>query len=227
MVHMKRLSTVILAACVLVLVMPAGSLAKLTEVGVMPETTPPSVPSCPSSTCEAVSRTTGYQVSVGSTHGPLAVPRDGTIVAWTIALGKPTSAQTKFFDANEGGAASAGIAVLRPDRHHKNLHYNLKLIGQSPLVQLEKYFGMTAQFPLASTIPVKRGDVVALTVPTWAPALALGFSKSTSWRASRSKAQCATTNAQTAQTQVGSFVQYFCLYQTARLTYSATLISTP
>lgn len=224
---MKRILITILTSVGLALVLPAGSLAKLTEVGVMPETTPPSVPSCPSSTCEAVSRTTGYQVSVGSTHGPLAVPRDGTIVAWTIALGKPTSAQTKFFDANEGGAASAGIAVLRPDRHHKNLHYNLKLIGQSPLVQLEKYFGMTAQFPLASTIPVKRGDVVALTVPTWAPALALGFSKSTSWRASRSKAQCATTNAQTAQTQVGSFVQYFCLYQTARLTYSATLISTP
>ena len=28
-------------------------------------------------------------------------------------------------------------------------------------------------------------------------------------------------------TQVGSPVQYYCLYQTARLTYSATEISTP
>ena len=26
---------------------------------------------------------------------------------------------------------------------------------------------------------------------------------------------------------VGSAVQYYCLYQTARLTYSATMISTP
>ena len=35
--------------------------------------------------------------------------------------------------------------------------------------------------------------------------------------------QCSSTSAQTAQTQIGSAVQYYCLYQTARLTYSATL----
>ena len=92
---------------------------------------------------------------------------------------------------------------------------------------LEPYFGKTAQFPLATTLPVKKGDIVALTVPTWAPALALGFGKATSWRASRAKGQCTTTGTQTAQTRIGSTVQYYCLYQTARLTYSATLISTP
>ena len=74
---------------------------------------------------------------------------------------------------------------------------------------------------------VKKGDIVALTVPTWAPSLALGFGKGTSWRASRGKGQCTTTGTQTAQTRVGSSTQYYCLYQTARLTYSATLISTP
>ena len=69
--------------------------------------------------------------------------------------------------------------------------------------------------------------MVALTVPTWAPALALGFGDNTSWRASRPKAGCKTTSSQTTQTAIGSAVQYYCLYQTARLTYSATLISTP
>ena len=64
-------------------------------------------------------------------------------------------------------------------------------------------------------------------MPTWAPALALGFGNDTSWRASRPKKQCTPTNTQTAHTQIGSSVQYYCLYQTARLTYSATLISTP
>ena len=54
-------------------------------------------------------------------------------------------------------------------------------------MKLEKYFGKTAQFPLATTIPVKKGDIVALTVPTWAPALALGFGNNTSWRASRAE----------------------------------------
>jgi hypothetical protein len=222
--NLRSLTLAVLAGCGLALALPGGSLAKLTEVGVVGETNPATVPSCPSPTCLAVSRTTGFQIKIGSTRNPLAVPRNGVIVAWTITLGKPNATQTKFFDANEGGAASAGIAILRPVRHVK-LGY--KLISQSPTVQLQPYFGMTAQFPLASTLPVKKGDIVALTVPTWAPALALGFNHDTSWRASRPKKQCAATNSQTVQTSVGSTVSYYCLYQTARLTYSATLISTP
>ncbi|HTA13399.1 MAG TPA: hypothetical protein VK781_00910 [Solirubrobacteraceae bacterium] len=221
---MRRLMIVILAGCGLVLVVPAGSLATLTEVGVIPATTPPTVPSCPTPSCLAVSRTTGFQVKVETNNNPEAAPRAGTVVAWTIMLGKPTAAQIKFFNANEGGPASAGIAILRAQKSPK-LGY--KLIAQSPVVPLEPYFGKTAQFPLASTLAVKKGDVVALTVPSWAPALALGFGKGTSWRASRPKGQCTTTGTQTAHVTVGSTVQYYCLYQTARLTYSATLISTP
>ena len=45
---------------------------------------------------------------------------------------------------------------------------------------------------------------MALTVPTWAPALALGFGKDTSWRASREKKQCASTSSQSTQTAIGS-----------------------
>jgi len=157
-------------------------------------------------------------------HNPLMVPRNGTIVAWTVTLGKPNNTQINFFNANEGGAAEAGIAILRPQRK-PNLTY--KLIAQSPLVKLQPYFGKTAQFPLESTIVAKKGDIVALTVPTWAPVLALGFGKDTSWRASRGSKQCSSTSTQTAHTRVGTSVQYFCLYLTARLTYSATLISTP
>jgi hypothetical protein len=220
----RSTSAVLAGAVALVLALPVGSSAKLTEVGVLGETTPATVPSCPSPTCLAVSRTTGFQIKVGSTRNPLAVPRNGVIVAWTITLGKPNATQVKFFDANEGGTASAGIAVLRPE---KRLKLGYKLVSQSPLVKLQPYFGRTAQFPLASTLPVKKGDVVALTVPTWAPALALGFSHETSWRASRGKKQCSATNSQSTHTSIGSTVQYYCLYQTARLTYSATLISTP
>jgi hypothetical protein len=221
---MKRLPIVIVAGFALALALPAGSPATLTEVGVIPATTPPTVPSCPTPSCLAVSRTTGFQVKVDAAHNPESAPRNGTVVAWTITLGKPNATQIKFFDANEGGPASAGIAILRAQKSPK-LSY--KLIAQSPVVSLQPYFGMTAQFPLASTLQVKKGDVVALTVPSWAPALALGFSKATSWRASRSKSQCTTTGSQTAHTQSGATVQYYCLYQTARLTYSATLISTP
>jgi hypothetical protein len=217
----------LVASVILVLALPAGSLATLTEVGILPATTPETPvtpPSCPGSPCLAVSRTTGFQVKIGSQHNPLAAPREGTIVAWTITLGKPNATQVKFFNANEGGEATAGIAILRAQRT-PNLTY--KLIAQSPLVKLEPYFGKTAQFPLTTTIPVKKGDIVALTVPSWAPALALNYPDTTSWRASRPKTQCTSTSSQTTQTVVGSPVQYYCLYRTARLTYSATLISTP
>jgi hypothetical protein len=221
---MKGISRACAIGFLIALLWPAAAPATLSEVGVIPVTTPATVPSCPSSPCLAVSRTTGFQVKVGKVNGVLVAPRGGTIVAWTIMLGKPNATQIKFFDTNEGGVAEAGIAVLRAQRK-PNLTY--KLISQSPPVKLEPYFGKTAQFPLETTLAVKKGDVVALTVPSWAPALALGFGKDTSWRASRPRSQCASTSSQTTHTQIGASVQYFCLYQTARLTYSATLISTP
>src|ERR1700693_1687713 len=224
MTLMKRISTALLASLGLALALPTGSPATLVEVGVIPVTTPATVPSCPARPRLAVSRTTGFQVKVGPAYHFLTAPRSGTIVAWTIMLGKPNATQIKFFNANEGGASEAGIAILRPQKK-PNLTY--KLIAQSPMVKLQPYFGKTAQFPLETTLTVKKGDVVALTVPSWAPALALGFGKDTSWRASRRRRQCASTSAQSTHTQIGSPVQYFCLYQTARLTYSATFISTP
>jgi len=221
---MKRTYPAILAILALALALPAVAPATLAEVGVIPPTTSPeTVPSCPASPCLAVSRTTGFQLKVAKNTTLMTVPRSGSIVAWTIMLGKPNATQIKFFNANEGGAAEAGIAILRAQKPK----LTWKLIASSPTVKLQPYFGKTAQFPLERTIAVKKGDVVAMTVPTWAPALALGFGKDTSWRASRARRQCASTSAQSTHTSVGSSVQYFCLYQTARLTYSATLISTP
>src|SRR5580704_7525951 len=199
----------VLGALALALATPAVAPATIAEVGVLPTTTPATVPSCPASPCLAVSRTTGFQVKVGTERNPLSTTKAGTIVAWTIILGKPNATQIKFFDANEGGVSEAGIAVLRAQKT-PNLTY--KLIAQSPLVKLQPYFGKTAQFPLETTIPVRKGDIVALTVPTWAPALALGFGNDTSWRASRQKSQCTTTSAQTTHTAIGSPVTYFCLY---------------
>jgi hypothetical protein len=224
MPHMKRISLALIATASLVLALPAIAPATITEVGIIGETTPATAPSCPGTPCLAVSRTTGFQVKVATANNLVSAPRAGTIVAWTINLGNPNATQIKYFNANEGGPSEAGIAILAPQKK-PNLTY--KLVAQSPLVKLQPYFGKTAQFPLETTIPVKKGYIVALTVPSWAPALALGFGDNTSWRASRPKAGCTSTSSQTTQTAVGSAVQYYCLYQTARLTYSATLISTP
>jgi len=220
----KRALPVLLASLVLVLVLPAVAPATLAELGVIPATTPPTVPSCPSSPCLAVSRTTGFQLKVGKQTKLSFAPRNGSIVAWTITLAKPNASQIKFFNANEGGASEAAIAILRA-QPKPNLTF--KLVAQGPTVKLQPFFGKTVQFPLERTIAVRKGDIIALTVPTWAPALALGFGKDTSWRASRERKQCSSTSAQSTHTQIGASIQYYCLYQTARLTYGATLISTP
>lgn len=216
-------TTALLGAIGVLLLLPSGSLATLTEVGVIPETTPATVPSCPGAQCLVITRTTGFQVKVGSTRSLVTVPRAGSIVAWAITLGKPSTTQTKYFDTNEGGTPSAALAILEP-QPKPNLTY--KLIAQSPTMQLQSYFGKTAQFPLETTIKVKKNDIIGLAVPTWAPALALGFENTTSWRASRARTQCSSTSVQSAQT-LGTSVQYYCLYRKARLDYSATLISTP
>ncbi len=223
---MKRTLTVI-AVCISGASLLTGvAFATPTELGDVPPTATPTmpttVPSCPTNPCYAVSRTTGYQAKVGSDRGPMTVTGPGRIVAWSIDLGAPTAKQVTYFNANEGGASSAAIAVLAPG---KSLSYTL--VAQSPVEMLTPYFGETVQFALDSSIQVKKGDVIALTVPTWAPALALGFGNDTSWRASRGKTACGDTTTQTSQTSTGTSVQYYCLYRTARLTYSATFIPDP
>lgn len=207
------------AAAVLVLLAPAAAGARIIEIG---QSAQPNPPSCPTNPCQAVSRTTGYQAKVGTQRGLMAAPADGKIVAWTITLGKPGRRQIDFFDDNYGGVAQAGISVLKPGT--KLFH---RVTGQSPLQSLQPYFGTTVQFPLGRALNVKKGYVIGLTVPSWAPALALGMGNDTSWRASRARDNCAEPGVQSAQLDLKDLAQYRCLYRTARLTYSATLITTP
>lgn len=200
--------------------LPAFAAADVIEVGATKDT--PATPSCPGKPCLAVSRTTGYQAKVGTNRGLMTIPQSGRIVAWSISLGNPGPSQVDFFNKTLGGAPQAGITILRPG---KRLYG--RVMASSPLIALQPYFGSTAQFPLVNSIPVHKGYVLALTVPTWAPALAVGLGGDTSWRASRSKDKCDDTQSQTAQTSLQDLSQYFCLYRTARLTYTATLITYP
>ena len=199
------------------LVCAAPASARIVEIGGAAAT---ATPTCPGSPCQAVSRTTGYQAKVLKSRSAYIVPRNGRIVAWTINLGAPNKRQIDFFDANFG-QASAGLTILRRQKH---LFHRVR--AQTPVENLEPYFGQKVQFPLATSIPVRKGMVVALTVPTWAPALTKLLDDGSSWRASRAKGKCGKTSLQTAQTQLGQRTQYRCLYR-AQLTYSATLITTP
>lgn len=193
--------------------------ARIVEIG---KTAQDPVASCPSVPCYAFSRTTGYQVKQGAERAAFEVPANGKIVAWSIVLGKPGRKQTSFFDDMLGGEASAGIAILKPGKRLFN-----RVTGQSPLEKLEPYFGTTVQFPLSRALTVRKGYRVALTTPSWAPALAAGFGNDVSWRATRLRNDCNDRSTQSAQLKLRDLARYTCLYKTARLTYTATLVTSP
>jgi hypothetical protein len=213
MFHRPLLVTAALAATC---VAAAPASAKIVEVGRTDAT-----PACPATPCLAVSRTTGYQIKVGDARGSFVVPEDGKIVAWTITLGKPNPEQIAFFNRGLGGPPSARLTVLRQG---KTLYS--RVVTQSPVQRLTRYLGQSVQFPLGRALNVKKGYVIALTVPTWAPALTQLLTDHSSWRASRAVNGCDDTSKQTAQMGLKAIAQYRCLYK-ARLTYSATLVTRP
>jgi hypothetical protein len=169
-----------------------------------------------------VSRTTAIQEVVGDARVPMRIRRRGRMVGWKITLGAPTSLQISYFDTHEGGPPQAAVAVLRRVR---GLDY--RLVAITPLVALARYLGRTASFPLVTSIGVIPGDELALTVPTWAPALELQAGYRTAWRASRTPGHCSDVAAQTAQLTPGNISDYGCIYQTALVSFGGVEISTP
>ncbi|MGH2983287.1 MAG: hypothetical protein ACRDK5_03375 [Solirubrobacterales bacterium] len=190
----------------------------------------PANPSCPES-CQAVGKTTGFQTAIGATKGPFVVPYRGRIVAWSIKLSAPRANQIDFFKDFYGGEPRARLAVLKPiQKQIKVGHQVYKLKSQSPIEDLGPFLGTTTTFTLQSPLRVKPGQVVGLTIPTWAPAFAVGQANNTAWRASRKKAACDNADdiqAGTAHEAVGQERLYGCQYTTARLLYSATVVGEP
>lgn len=228
--YLIGLSCVICAALMSV---PAQADAQLIELG---KQLLEGAPSCPGSPCQAISRTTAFQSRVGGKPALVTVPADGRIVAWTIRLAKPSDKQEEFFEKRLGGAASAGISVIRfgpmvrtKVRGKFRREPQIRTVAHSPIQQLKQYYGQTAQFPLLYSLAVKKGDVVGITVPTWAPALRVLQPSDTlsSWRASRPETDCKDTTTQTAATRVNGLTKFGCLYHTAQLTYGVTMITTP
>jgi hypothetical protein len=211
---MKRrfFPAVVLAA--MTLVIPAASGASVLTVT---NSGPLAPPSCPTNPCVVISRTTAVQVKDGSDHEPFEIHERGEIVSWSVTLAVPSSGQIHYFDTREGGTSRAALVILR-----KGTGVTYRLVALSPLVHMQPYFGTTEQIKLSRPIAVTAGEIVALSVPTWLPALALDYPATTSWRASRSTGDCTNVTDQTAQSTLGSAANYDCLYQTALVTYSAT-----
>ena len=202
----------------------------------------PAAPACPIN-CQAIARTTGFQVAIDAAKSPFVVPYTGKVVAWSIKLGAPSSkavegesqSQLSFFN-DEFGASSARLSVLKPVmKKVKQGKPIYKLKAQAPVELLEPYFGTTSTFTLKAPIKVKQNQILALTIPTWAPALSVGQSGQSVWQASRKRSRCGTspktaledTRAGRAQEAIGRDRAYGCVYKTARILYSATIVKSP
>jgi hypothetical protein len=199
----------------------------------------PATPSCPTS-CQAIGKTTGFQSSITGASNPFVVSSRGRIVAWSIKTGAPSTkpnpnndnqSDFDFFVKTFGGTPKARISVLKPImKQIKQGHPIYKLKSQSPVEDLSSYLGQTTTFTLDAPLRVKPNNVVALTVPTWAPAFAINQSANTKWVASRKRGKCNETAdilAGTPQDAPGSQRAFGCTYNTARLLYSATVVADP
>jgi hypothetical protein len=230
-------------ACTLAVAIGTGSALAAPQVTVLGAAAP-ATPACPTS-CQAVARTTGFQTRIGAGMNPFLVPYRGRIVAWSIKLGAPsTKVNPNTNESDVGyfnrifGESQARLSVLKPiQKKIKQGKPIYKLKSQSPIERLQSFFGTTTTFTLQSPLRVKPGQVVAISVPTWAPALALSQGGSSVWAASRKKQRCATSGNQErdladvlagrSQETVGADRAYGCVYKTARILYSATVVKDP
>ena len=213
----------------------AGAAPRITVLGAAASATP----SCPA-TCQAVGKTTGFQTMIAGQRNPFVVSFRGRIVAWSIKTGAPSTkpnpnnnnqSDLEFFNKTFGGAPKARISVLKPImKQIRAGHPIYKLKSQSPVEDLSDFLGQTTTFALDVPLRVKPNNIVALTVPTWAPAFAINQAANTKWQASRKKGKCNETAdilAGTPQEALGSERAYACTYSTARLLYSATVVADP
>lgn len=185
--------------------------------------------------CRVEGHVTGFQSIADGVARPYEAPFEGKIVAWSITLAKPSTKETKtttdevgFFNDFLGSPSEARIGVLRPVENTKPPKYTL--VRQSPIEVLNPYFGSTPVFALDHPLTVLKGQIVALTVPTWAPMFAFNVSAENTWRGSRQPEHCSSKeDIQNGHPQqgVGKTKTYGCYYSNARLLYQAWLVKKP
>jgi hypothetical protein len=227
----RRPISIALVAAVAAAVALGASLASAAPTEILGAAKPVKA-SCPQD-CLVEARVTGFQTSIGNDRNPFVVPEAGDIVAWSIKLGKPVKQDRRAFN-DEFGPARARLAILRRVKGESNPR-RYKLLRQSPVEDLGPFFGSTTTFSLTKPLPVRRNDVVALTIPSWAPAFAVGQGMATEWMASRRPTEkrggCTTeggfanVDAGSPQQKKGSQRPYGCTYDGARLLYSATFVA--
>lgn len=250
------------------LAVPAADAAPVKRI-VLGQATNRLEPNCGSNftrDCIVEGKVTGYQVfRKGSARKRgYVVPWSGQIVSWSISLSRPTRrnitkdgtehlAQSPFFNDIFGSPASARIAVLRQVNKKEKGSPTWRMVRQSPVQILNPYFGRTVHFALEKPLNVVQNQMVALTIPTWAPAIwkprACSFNaisgvqdpdaceragREYTWRASRASTKCEIAapggepndalQKTSPQQRVNSDRRYGCYYGENVLLYTATVV---
>ena len=166
---------------------------------------------------------------------PSTVKSDGWIVSFTVGLSKlSTNAKTErnylhLLDTAYNGTPQLALTVLKPGPGNR-----YTVAAQSATFHLIPFLGQVLQEPLSlppsftsfTALPVKKGDVVGLSVPTWAPVLSYNLNASKfSYRQSRAGNCKNAASTETAQMSVGATTRYLCSYTGTRVEYTATEIT--
>jgi hypothetical protein len=247
---MKRLPLALVVALFAAGALPG--LASAHEIQVGSTTTPLSAPTCPQEATVAatetdcaivLTRTTAYETLSDSLSNPTLITTPGVIDSFTLGIsglviqGATLRSELKTLNTNWGGPPSAQLAVLRPIASSGGARW--AVAAQSPVMPLAPYLNGVVEFPLITPIPVVKGEVLAITVPTWAPILTFGLSTSDfSYTQSHTqiitgtgtakKSSCETTATTTlAQLTLGDQAQYTCAFQGTRVEYSALEVTAP
>lgn len=221
------------ATLIAAVAIPSAGASKAKVIGQTKNTPNPSCPAKKTGGCSVMGSVTGFMTKADGEKGPFHVFKDGTIVAWAIDLSRPSKSERSDFislfkNKTFGGHPSGRISVLKGQGHHK-----FKLVKQSAAIDLNNALGRKEVFTLNKPLRVRKGQVIAMTTPTWVSNFAFGgnvSSKGNQWRASRSKKRCNVTHsrpnieASKPQQKVGGTRRYACKYTGARLLYWAYFV---
>jgi hypothetical protein len=215
----KRLATA-LAAAVALLALASPASARVVELG---GSAPAAKSTCPTDPCEVIGRVTGYQGRSDTVRNPFQVSSDGVIVAFTVQLAKLEQNQVEFFTNLYGSPPQVRLAILRKGKRRRTRRDH-RLLRESRAFQVQRFFGSSPTFVLTPPVPVRKGEIVALTVPTWVPAFARGLSAQNWWRSSRARGKCNDVSQRAQFGREGTVRRFGCDYHTARLLYTATFV---
>jgi len=233
---MKRTFLASAATILLAALAPAPASAQEIELGAT-AAAPLIAPVCPAGVSQAnckivLPEVTALETIRAGVNYPTTVTKPGEIVAFTLGLSALSSnkatvkSDIAFLDSSYGGSPQAEVTILRQVGKKSLRHW--AVAAESSDFHLQPYLGQVVQFPLTQPLPVVPGEVIAVTVPTWAPVLSIDLTPSKyAYRQSR-KANCTVppTSIQ-AQLTIGQSAPYQCDYAGTRVEYSATEITTP